>query len=81
MKPQLSVRSEKARDLAHSLARRERRTVASVVERALEEYDARHSGQPSAREFHRMLRAECSAESDLDALLDEHRTPHEAPRV
>ena len=34
--PQLSVRSAKARDLAHRLARRERRSIAEIVERALE---------------------------------------------
>ena len=34
--PQLSVRSARARDLAHRLARRERTTVAEIVERALE---------------------------------------------
>ena len=33
--PQRSVRSARARDLAHRLARREQRTVAEVVERAL----------------------------------------------
>ena len=37
--PQLSVRSARARELAHRLAKRERRTVAEVVERALEAYD------------------------------------------
>jgi hypothetical protein len=34
--PQLSVRSAKARDLAHRLARREKRSIADIVERALE---------------------------------------------
>jgi hypothetical protein len=34
--PQLSVRSAKARDLARRLARREGRSLADVVERALE---------------------------------------------
>jgi hypothetical protein len=37
--PQLSVRSARARDLAHMLAKRERRTVAQVVELALESYE------------------------------------------
>ena len=39
--PQLSVRSAKARDLAHRLARREHRSIADVVERALEAYEIR----------------------------------------
>jgi hypothetical protein len=39
--PQLSVRSAKARGLSHRLARYEHRSVAEVVERALEMYQAR----------------------------------------
>lgn len=34
--PPLSVRSAKARDLAHRLARRENRSIADIVEQALE---------------------------------------------
>ncbi len=41
--PQLSVRSARARDLAHRLARRERTTVAEIVERALEAYERREA--------------------------------------
>jgi hypothetical protein len=76
VKPQLSVRSAKARELAHRLARRERRTVASIVELALEEYEARHSGKPTASDFYRTLRDECAVDSDLDALLEANRRPH-----
>lgn len=76
VKPQLSIRSAKARELAHRLAQRERRTVASVVELALEEYEARHSSRPSAADFYRDLQENCSVESDLDALLEENRKPH-----
>jgi len=76
MKPQLSVRSAKARELAPRLARSERRTVASIVELALEEYQARHSGQRPAAEFYRDLLAECAAESELDTLLESNRKPH-----
>lgn len=36
--PQLSVRSARARTLAHRLAKKERRSVSQVVERALELY-------------------------------------------
>lgn len=75
-KPQLSVRSAKARELAHRLARRERRTVAAVVERALEEYEARHSGQISPAAFYLELQEMCAADVDLEALLEEHRQPH-----
>ena len=76
MKPQLSVRSAKARELAHRLARRERRTVAGIVELALEEYEARHSGERSATEFYRGLLVECAVESELDTLLETNRKPH-----
>lgn len=43
--PKLSVRSARARDLTHRLARREQRTVAEVVERALEAYEAAQAGR------------------------------------
>ena len=79
MKPQLSVRSEKARELAHRLARRERRTIASIVEIALEEYEARHSERQPAADFYRALQNECAVDSELGALVESHRSPHEAP--
>ncbi|MET2830677.1 type II toxin-antitoxin system VapB family antitoxin [Mesorhizobium shangrilense] len=41
---QLSVRSSKAHDLAHRLARRGNCTIADVVERALESYEVREAG-------------------------------------
>lgn len=50
--------------------------MASIVELALEEYEARHSGERSAAEFYRGLRAECAVESDLDTLLESNRKPH-----
>jgi antitoxin VapB len=37
--PQLSIRSSKARDLAHSLARRTGQPINRLVEQALEHYD------------------------------------------
>lgn len=57
VKPQLSVRSASARHLAHEFARRERRTVAEVVERALEACRSRadHALQESAADFYRRL--------------------------
>lgn len=42
--PQRSVRSSEALDLAHKLVRRENRTIADIVERALEAYEAREGG-------------------------------------
>ena len=74
--PQLSVRSAKARDLAHDIARREGRTVADIVERALEAYRSRETPQESAEEFYRRLTRDREEDLDLDALLEEHRKPH-----
>ncbi len=54
--PQLSVRSTKARDLAHALARRTGQPINKLVEIALEHYD-------------RELR-EQQAQSPMDVLLD-----------
>ena len=42
--PQLSVRSAKARDLAHCLARREKRSIADIVEQALKLNEVREAG-------------------------------------
>ncbi|AEQ51055.1 type II toxin-antitoxin system VapB family antitoxin [Pelagibacterium halotolerans] len=74
--PQLSVRSSKARDLAHRLAQRENRTIAEVVERALEAYEIRETGQEPAADFFRRLNAECSTDVDLDKVLAEIRKPY-----
>ena len=78
--PQLSVRSARARDLAHMLAKRERRTVAQVVEKALEAYA---SEQPKEREsakafLERLLERDPADTQDIDleAIIDEHRKPH-----
>lgn len=72
--PQLSVRSAKARDIAHRLALRERRTVAQIVERALEAYEFRETGREPAAEFYRRLAAENgSDEIDLEEVIQESR--------
>ena len=77
--PQLSVRSARARDLAHRLATRERRTVAAVVERALEDYDAKHMARQPSAEFFAELARDCAEDVDLDALIHENRRPHSGP--
>ena len=74
--PQLSVRSAKARALAHRLARRERRSIAAIVERALEAYEAAQSGRESAASFFARLSAEHGTDVDLEAALKAHRRPH-----
>lgn len=75
--PQLSVRSARARELAHELARRERRSVAEIVQRALEEYAAHHADYIPASTFYRDLNDQYAVDLDLEAELREHRKPHE----
>src|SRR5690606_18168108 len=77
--PQLSVRSSRARELAHRLARRERRTVADVVERALEAYEASQTGREPAAEFYARLAKDHAADVDLEAELRQHRQVHTGP--
>ncbi len=77
--PQLSVRSARARDLAHRLAKKERRSVSQVVERALELYA--HQEKPeepkeSAGDFYARLSREYGTDIDLQAIIDENRKPH-----
>lgn len=74
--PQLSVRSARARDLAHRLARRERRTVADIVERALEIYEATQTGREPAADFYARLGREYATDIDLESGLRVHRRVH-----
>jgi hypothetical protein len=74
--PQLSVRSAKARDLAHRLARRERRSIADIVERALEAYEVREAGREPAPVFYARLSAARGTDVDLEAVIRESRKPH-----
>jgi hypothetical protein len=78
--PQLSVRSARARDLAHMLAKRDRRTVAQVVELALEAYarpvpELRLTG---AEFVAKLLERDPNdtVDIDLEAVIDGHRQPH-----
>lgn len=67
--PQLSVRSARAREMAHRLARRERRSVAEIVERALEAYDIAQTGREPAQEFYRRVPRDFGADIDLEKSL------------
>ena len=62
--PQLSVRSAKARDLARRLARREHRSIADVVERALEAYEIREAGREPASAFYARLANDYGSDFD-----------------
>jgi hypothetical protein len=77
--PQLSVRSAKARDLAHRLARRERRTIADIVERALEAYEVREVGRESAADFYARVSATSGTDVDLEAVIRADRRAHTGP--
>ncbi|HUB14944.1 MAG TPA: hypothetical protein VMB34_23560 [Acetobacteraceae bacterium] len=79
--PQLSVRSAKARDLAHRLARRERRSVADIVERALEAYEVREAGREPAQAFYARLARDYGTDIDLDAVIRESRQVHPGPEL
>jgi len=74
--PQLSVRSAKARDLAHRLARRENRSIADVVERALESYEIREAGREPASIFYASLTASSGVDIDLENVIREGREVH-----
>jgi len=77
--PQLSVRSAKARDLAHRLARREHRSIADVVERALEAYEVREAGREPASVFYARLSTEIGSDIDLESVIRESRQINPGP--
>lgn len=77
--PQLSVRSAKARELAHRLARRQKRSIADIVERALEAYEIREVGREAASSFYARLSANYGTDVDLDAVIREARRVHSGP--
>ncbi|HXT82366.1 MAG TPA: hypothetical protein VN702_22580 [Acetobacteraceae bacterium] len=72
-KPQLSVRSARARELAHRLARRERRSVADIVERALEAYEVREADREPASVFYARVSRECGSDVDLASVIRKNR--------
>ncbi|NZD49591.1 type II toxin-antitoxin system VapB family antitoxin [Rhizobium leguminosarum] len=74
--PQLSVRSAKARDLAHRLARRESRSIADIVERALESHEIRETGREAATTFYACLAQQSGTDIDLESVLKEDRQAH-----
>lgn len=74
--PQLSVRSSKALKLAHSLARKERRTIAQVVERALELYAHVEPAREAAPDFYARIAREYGIDVDLDTVIRSDRKPN-----
>jgi hypothetical protein len=72
---QLSVRSKKARDLAHKLSARENRPIHAIVEDALIQYAKRNPAQSTAA-FVRRLQTLSVEGVELENLVAEHREPH-----
>lgn len=79
--PQLSVRSARARELAHRLARREKRSISDIVERALESYEMRVTGRETAATFYARLAATGVDDLDLEAVIRAARRPHAGPNL
>jgi len=67
--PRLVIRSAKARALAHRLARREKTSIADVVERALEAYEIQEARREPASSFYARLSAEYGTDIDLEAMI------------
>ena len=79
--PQLSVRSARARDLAHKLSQREKRPIHAIVEDALTEYTKRHPEESAANFLLRMRSIGAGVVTDddltdLEASIDQNRKPH-----
>jgi hypothetical protein len=85
--PQLSVRSAKARDLA----RQEHRSIADVVERALEAYEIREAGREPASVFYARLANDYGfyarlandygSDLDLEVVIRENRKTNPGPEL
>ena len=78
--PQLSVRSAKARDLAHELSAKEKRPIHAIVEDALVAY-ANRQPKEGVEAFLRRLgaidgKAVVDDLADLESFIDENRKPH-----
>jgi hypothetical protein len=79
--PQLSVRSARARDLAHELSRKEKRPIHAIVEDALTAYAARQPVE-SAEAFLRRMRSHGAGVvtdadiAELEAAIESNRKPH-----
>ena len=81
--PQLSIRSSKARDLAHALARRTGQPINKLVEQALERYDRDLRQQQAQTPMDVLLALMAEGRSGVpagttsahDDLYDEHGLP------
>lgn len=80
--PQLSVRSAKARDLAHQLSAKEKRPIHAIVEDALVEYAKRHPKEDGAAFLRRLRKIGEDVEgldetiTEMQHFIDAQRKPH-----
>jgi hypothetical protein len=79
--PQLSVRSAKARDLAHQLSAKEKRPIHAIVEDALVEYAKRHPKEDGCAFLRRLRKIGQDVEgldetiTEMQDFIDTQRTP------
>lgn len=79
--PRFSIRSAKARALAHRLARREKTSIADVVERALEAYEVREARREPASSFYARLSADYGTDIDLEAVIRQAHRINRGPKL
>ena len=71
----------KAAAVIAKIGPREKRTVAEVVERALEAYDSAQTGREPASGFYARLSRQYGVDLDLDAVVRDARRPHSGPEL
>ncbi len=78
--PALGAQREGSR-LARRLARREHRSIADVVERALEAYEIREAGREPAAAFYARLANDYGSDLDLEVVIRENRKVDPGPEL
>jgi hypothetical protein len=63
----------------HRLARREKRSIADIVERALEAYEVREAGREPAASFYARLSVNYGTDVDLEAVIRKARRVNTGP--
>ena len=67
--------------MALPLARREHRSIAYVVERALEAYEIREAGREPASVFYARLENDYGSDLDLEVVIRENRKIDPGPEL
>ena len=63
------------------MARRERRSIADIVERALEAYEIREAGREPASVFYARLANDYGSDLDLEAVIRKNRKINPGPEL